>query len=128
MSEPVMALGGARSAGFAAVSELPVRGMIALRAELGAPAVAEALAALGLPIPARRRIEERGARAVAWMSPDELLLMMPQEAVPGVLQTLEQRLGEAHHLAADVSDMRALFRIEGAGAREVLAKLCPVDL
>ncbi len=33
-----------------------------------------------------------------------------------------------HHLAADVSDARAVFRIEGAKADQVLAKLCPVDL
>lgn len=33
-----------------------------------------------------------------------------------------------HHLSADVSDVRSLFRIEGRGAREVLAKGAPVDL
>ncbi|GAB1363642.1 hypothetical protein MASR1M32_28780 [Rhodobacter sp.] len=39
-----------------------------------------------------------------------------------------QALAGEHHLAADVSDARAIFRIEGAKADQVLAKLCPADL
>jgi sarcosine oxidase subunit gamma len=33
-----------------------------------------------------------------------------------------------HHLAVNVSDARAVFRIEGAKADQVLRKLCPVDM
>ena len=33
-----------------------------------------------------------------------------------------------HHLAVVVSDARAVFRIEGQKADQVIAKLCPVDL
>ena len=41
---------------------------------------------------------------------------------------LAATFGAAHHLAADVSDARSVFRIEGAGADAVIARLCPVDL
>jgi hypothetical protein len=37
-------------------------------------------------------------------------------------------LAGKHHLVADVSDARAVFTITGDGAREVLAKCCPVDV
>jgi sarcosine oxidase subunit gamma len=103
--------------------------MITLKGDLAAPALAAAVEAVtGCAVPGRRGIEAAGEARVGWMAPDELLLIVPRGAVPGALATLAERLGETHHLAADVSDMRAVFRVEGAGAREVLAKLCPVDL
>ena len=43
------------------------------------------------------------------------------------LDAIAAAMGGAHHLAADVSDARAVFRIEGAKATQVLAKLMPVD-
>ena len=52
------------------------RGMLTIRADAAdGPAVA---AALGLPAPAPRRIVREGDRALAWMSPDEWLLMAPK--------------------------------------------------
>jgi sarcosine oxidase subunit gamma len=62
------------------------------------------------------------------MSPDELLVLLPYTEVAATLEALEDRLSGHHHLALDISDARAVFRISGAGAREVLAKLSPVDL
>ena len=41
---------------------------------------------------------------------------------------MTKALGAIHHLCVDVSDARATFRLTGAGAREVLAKLAPADL
>ncbi len=45
----------------------------------------------------------------------------------GALTKLAKALAGEHYLAVDVSDARAVFRIEGARAAEVLLKLCPVD-
>ena len=44
------------------------------------------------------------------------------------LSAIGVALSGTHHLAVDVSDARAVFRIAGPQVREVLAKLCPVDL
>jgi sarcosine oxidase subunit gamma len=41
---------------------------------------------------------------------------------------LRKALEKLHFLAEDVSDARAVFQISGEKARQVLAKLCPVDL
>ena len=128
MSEPLV-LGRAEAAGIARVREIAAPGMIALKGDLGAAALAEAVrAATGCAVPGRRGILASGAARAGWMAPDELLLIVPRADVPGALETLADRLAEIHHLAADVSDMRAVFRVEGPGAREALAKLCPVDL
>jgi sarcosine oxidase subunit gamma len=83
---------------------------------------------VGVDAPGPRRIEMAGDRGAGWMSPDELLLTLPYAEVPGVLAALTQGLAGDHALAVDVSDARAVFRISGARAREVLMKLCPVDL
>lgn len=112
-----------------AITLPPPPGMVTLRGDLaGIPLREAVLAATGLTLPERRRIATAGDHAAAWMSPDELLLLTP----PGNGQRLATALGTAlagaHHLAADVSAARVLFRLSGAGAREVLAKGAPVDL
>lgn len=127
MPEPVRVLEGRTATGIASVSEAPRRGMITLRAAHDTD-LADLLDATGLGLPARRRIESYAAGQVGWMSPDELLILAAPGAVPGLLDDLAARLAQRHHLVADVSDARAMLRVDGPGAAQVLAKLCPVDL
>ncbi len=128
MSDPVSALKGAQYQGFATVREIGPLGMITLRAKPGTPGLAEAVqAATGCVLPAQRRIVHAGGRSVGWMSPDEYLLIVPYAEVGATLAAIRTAFGAAHHLAVDVSDARAVFRIEGAAADQVLRKLSPVD-
>ena len=128
MSDPVSALSGASYDGFAAVREIGPIGMITLRAKAGTPGIeAAVLASTRCALPAVRRIVRQGERAVGWMSPDELLLMLPYDEVSAALMQIAEELRGQHHLAVDVSDARAVFRIEGAKADHVLRKLSPVD-
>jgi sarcosine oxidase subunit gamma len=127
MSDPVSALNGASFQGFAAIREIGPLGMITLRAK-GVKALDKAIKAVtGTKVPAQRRIEVNGDRACGWMSPDEYLLIVPYAEVRDALASLARSLAEEHHLAVDVSDARAVFRVEGERAAEVLAKLAPVD-
>jgi sarcosine oxidase subunit gamma len=129
MSDPVTPLAGASFAGFATVRETGPHGMITLRCRQDLPALAGAVkAAVGVALPAPRRIVIDGAWGAGWMSPDELLLICPRDQVPTALAALVKGLAGAHHLAVDVSDARAVFRIEGPKAAEVLVKLTPADL
>jgi sarcosine oxidase, subunit gamma len=129
MSEPVSALGGASFNGFATVREIGPLGMISLRAKAGTKGLEKAIkAAVGTKVPAVRQIESAGENHCGWMSPDEFLLILPYAGVAKALTALETALKGQHYLAADVSDARAVFRIEGAKAGQVLAKLCPADL
>lgn len=117
------------SQGFAEVAELGPMGMIALRGDLTDPAMAKAVkATIGLALPGICGIESGADRSVGWMSPDELLLLLPYDQVQNTLIALDKTLKGKHYLAADVSDSRAVFRIRGARARDVLAKLTPTDL
>jgi sarcosine oxidase subunit gamma len=127
MSNAVSALGGVSFDGFATVREIGPLGMISLRAKPDVKGLAAALkVAAGLP--EQRRIVTDGDKATAWMSPDEFLLIVPYAEVSGVMESLAKNLDGQHHLAANVSDARAVFRVEGAKADQVIAKLCPADL
>lgn len=104
-------------------------GMVTLRGDLASAPIRESvLAATGLALPDRRRITIGGDRAAAWMSPDELLLFTGPGNGDRLAAALGAALSGVHHLAADVSSARAVFRLEGEGGREVLAKGAPVDL
>ena len=100
-------------------------GMISLRAAHDLGGLADAL---GLAVPGQRRIVRGAEHAAAWMSPDEILLILPPEGVPARLAQIASALAGQHHLAVDLSDARAVFRIEGPQAADVIAKLCPIDL
>ena len=126
---PNSPLDGASYQGFAEVSEIGPLGMITLRAATDLPGLPAAVkAAVGVALPKPRRIVLRDGRGAGWMSPDEWLLILPYAEVAGALAKMEAALAGQHFLAVDVSDARAVFRITGANAGEVLMKLCPVDL
>lgn len=118
MSEPI-----------AVIEPAGPQGMVSLRADLGDATVAKAVkAATGCAMPGPRQIVTEAGRSVAWMSPDEVLLLVPHDAAPGVSSGLAEALAGTHHLATEVSDARAMFTIRGDGADDVVAKLCPVDI
>ncbi len=129
MSNAVSALQGKSYAGFATVTEAGLQGMITLRGDLKSAKMKKAVkAAAGVDVPAARRIALKGGRGAGWMSPDELLILVPYAEAHATVESLSKALAGEHHLVADVSDARAMFRIRGAKAAEVLMKLCPVDL
>lgn len=128
MANPVAPWGNARFDGFASVREIGPLGMITLRAKRDVPGLAEAFGALGLTLPEPRRIAIQGEKAAGWMSPDEYLLILPYAEISAALASLAASLQGQHHLAANVSDARAVFRIQGAKADQVLKKIAPVDI
>lgn len=128
MSDPVSALGGQTYNGFAQIREIGPFGMISLRCELTDKTLAATVKSItGTKVPDVRQIESKEGKSVGWMSPDELLLILPYEEVAKAIDIIGKKLAGVHHLAVDVSDARAVFRVEGAAANEVLMKLSPVD-
>ncbi len=104
-------------------------GMITLRGDLSDQGLQELCTGLtGTGFPDRLGAETGDDTGLFWMSPDELLLLLPQDRVAEALRRIAEALEGQHHLAADVSGARALFTVEGAWVRELLAKLTPADL
>jgi len=128
MSNPVSALGGASYAGMATLEEAGLQGMITLRGDLSSKTLQQAVkVATGADVPDPRRTTTAENGAVAWMSPDELLLLLPYADAEAKTVALAEALAGEHALAVNVSDARAFFHLSGAGAREALGKVCPVD-
>ncbi len=129
MSDQVSALQGARFEGLALIEESGLQGMITLRGDLGSRAMRSAVkAAVGVGMPRVNEVEFEAGAGACWMSPDELLLICPHEEAADKVAALGEALAKQHHMAVNLSDARAMFRVSGAGAREVLGKLCPLDM
>jgi sarcosine oxidase subunit gamma len=130
MSEPVTALRRASdNAGIAEISEVGPQGMITLRGDLSVKQIVKAaVAAGGVTMPDIRHCNTQGDRGIAWMSPDEVLIMCPYDEVHARVADLREKLAKHHALTENVSDARAVFTVKGPNAREVIAKLAPVDL
>lgn len=106
-----------------------LNGMITLRGDLSSAKLKKAVKeACGVEMPGQRGIAFAGESGAAWMSPDEALLMVPYASVDDALAKIEAALKGEHFLAVNVSDARAVFQLQGAAVREVIAKLCPVDM
>ena len=111
------------------VERLDAIGMITLRGNLASKIFAKALKSIcGLQVPDARGVISNADATCAWMSPDEVLIVLPEAKTEDVLEALATQMAGEHHLAVNVSDARAVFRLTGQGAREVLAKGAPVDL
>ncbi|MEX0308190.1 MAG: sarcosine oxidase subunit gamma [Ruegeria sp.] len=128
MSEPISALNHASYQGIAKVEECGLQGMITLRGDLSDKVLAKAVKdATGQKVPGQREALVKGDTGVCWMSPDELLVLVPYTEVEAKLAAMTNALSGVHALAVNVSDARAVFRISGVSAREVLGKVAPVE-
>ena len=114
---------------LATVTALPAQGMITIRGNLkDAGFIAAVKSASGLDVPAQRQIVTQEELALAWMSPDELLLLCGYEDAPVLSNAMTEAFGDQFAMAVVVSDARAVFDIEGPKVRDVLGKLAPVDM
>ncbi|SEL32309.1 sarcosine oxidase subunit gamma [Roseovarius nanhaiticus] len=130
MSNTVSALNGASAQGFVQIRDMGLQGMITLRGDLSASQFKKGVfGAIGGEMPGPGQINVSDGGNTAWMSPDELLIVVPYPQVKTKLDEIASGLGGVHHLAVDVSDARCMFSIAGEDAlvREALAKLMPVD-
>ena len=115
--------------GYVTICQKCDHSMFTLRANLASNKVKSAVKiGLKLTVPKRGTYAQNNEVILAWMSPDELLIIVPEAERSAAFVALEQALEGLHYLLADVSDARARFTIEGGSAREVVAKLAPMDL
>ena len=129
MSELRSALPDARYEGVVTVEEAGLQGMITLKGDLAATKVRNVATGLtGVDVPGQGEANCVGEKGILWMAHDELMILVPYAEVSGAMDQIRTALKGTHYLAENVSDARAVFRILGAGGREVLAKLTPADL
>jgi len=129
MSDPISALQGRSIAGAVSIREGGLCGMITLRGDLSnAKLRAICKKITGQVFPEKGKISAKGEAGLCWMSPDEVLVLLPYAQATDALAQIDAALVGQHYLAENVSDARALIHVEGAFAREIMAKLTPADL
>lgn len=129
MSDAVTALAGREAAHRVTIRDAGPRGMVTLRGDLEDPRIVKACKALtGCAMPGQTGAVLEGDKGLLWMSPDELLLLVPHDQAGAAVDHLRDALRGMPYLAVDVSDARQIISLEGAGLREVLARLTPADL
>ena len=110
--------------------EMTGRGMIDLRGlATDRKFLAAAKSVLGADLPRTPRTSVSwGDIKLLWLSVDQWLILCPGARAAELLAALHKAFTGVHSLAVDVSDMRAVMRLEGEGSREVLMKGCSLDL
>ena len=105
------------------------RGMIDLRGEATSVKFRQAArAALGVELPLKPRSSAaKGDVTVLWLSVDQWLICCARDKTGELVDTLRKKLGAVHSLAVDVSDARAIIRLQGDTAREVMMKGSSID-
>jgi len=110
--------------------ERPLLGYLNLRGSPEAEgflAAVEQAISVSLPTEANTFVTAADRTAV-WLGPDEWLLITPPDQQGGVEQALHAALTGQHVVVTDVSSGYASIEIGGAGARDLLAKGCTIDL
>ncbi|MEM8631034.1 MAG: sarcosine oxidase subunit gamma family protein [Pseudomonadota bacterium] len=116
------------SEALATVSRLGPVGMITLKGDLASAALSKAVSDLaGCALPGALAVTEGRDAAVAWMAPDEVLVVLAHDAARDGVGRLAGALAAEHALVANVSEARSVFEIKG-DVRAVLAKLTPADV
>lgn len=82
--------------------------------------------AYGKPAPARPLAVEADGALLVWSGPDQFLVLSPRGNVPAI-DGARAAFGGVASLS-EQSDGRALIRIAGTHARDMLAKVCSLDL
>ena len=84
--------------------------------------------ALGFALPKapRTSVNANGLTAL-WLSVDQWLILADRGRAAALADALRDKLAGSHCLVTDMSDARAIFRLEGDNVREVLNKGTSVD-
>lgn len=94
-----------------------------------AKARAAASKALGFDLPTDPRSSANaGDVAAYWFSIDQWLITAPRDGLTALEQALADALASHRHALTDVSDMRAILRVQGETCRAVLSKCIPIDM
>jgi sarcosine oxidase subunit gamma len=130
MFESALAQRGAPENTYVDMREITERGMIDLRGLTSdRKFMAAAKTVLGVDLPKEPRTSATwGDAKILWLSPDQWLITCPRGKAPDLTEALVKELGDTHSLAVNVSDMRAIIRLEGELTREVVMKGSTLDL
>ncbi|MEV0195015.1 sarcosine oxidase subunit gamma family protein [Nonomuraea sp. NPDC050691] len=112
------------------LAELPFLTHVNVRVDPSSPAAKDIGEALGVALPVEPCTAVRGGSGagevtVAWLGPDEWLVVAPEGYRH---ELLREALGDRHGSIVDVSAQRTTLLVTGPRARDLLAHGCALDL
>lgn len=111
------------------LAEEPFLTQVDLRLEPDGPAAERVERALDLALPQHPNTTSGDdQRAALWLGPDEWLVVAPDGNAHRVLVAGREALDDTPGSVVDLSSNRTTLRLSGPMAREVLEKVCSLDL
>lgn len=123
------AFAAASRTGALRLAELPFLAQINLRIDPNSPTAGKIALALDTPLPtAPNTFTRSGELTVAWLGPDEWLVIAPDGQQGTLTQRLATAAGAEHASVIDVSARRTTLVVAGPRARDLLAHGSALDL
>jgi sarcosine oxidase subunit gamma len=112
------------------MSEVPHRTIVNIRGTASDPAFSSAVqTATGLPLPAAANtVSSAGVWQIIWLGPNEWWITGPDGEAESLVEALRANFAGQHAAACDVSESRAIIRLRGPKARDVLMRGVSLDL
>tara|TARA_A100001011_G_C14304199_1_gene842289 strand:+ start:886 stop:1464 length:579 start_codon:yes stop_codon:yes gene_type:complete len=112
------------------ISALDQFGMLTVRAEIKNRKFQKIIKDFfKLSVPSRLKISTNKIFFLAWMSPNEILVITKnQDEIKTIKSSIENDLAGLETLVLDVSSSRTIFSVNGYFWRELLAKGSPINL
>jgi sarcosine oxidase subunit gamma len=115
--------------GAITLAEVPYLAQVNLRLDPKGPAADAVAVELGVPLPTEAGTSARsGGLTLAWLGPDEWLVLGPPDTEGELQGRLRSAVGSAHASVVDVSAQRTTLLVAGPQARDLLALGCTLDL
>jgi sarcosine oxidase subunit gamma len=112
------------------MSEVPHCTVVNIRGTASDPAFSSAVqTATGLPLPAAANTASAaGVWQILWLGPNEWWITGPDGEADSLIEALRANFAGQHATACDVSESRAIIRLKGPKARDVLMRGVSLDL
>ncbi|NJC72659.1 sarcosine oxidase subunit gamma [Planosporangium thailandense] len=119
----------AATGGAVSIAEVPFLAQLNLRLDPKGPAADAAGKELGVALPTAAGVAARaGELTIAWLGPDEWLVIGPAGGEGDLEARLRSALGTGHPAVVDVSAQRTVLELSGPRVRDLLAFGCALDL
>jgi sarcosine oxidase subunit gamma len=124
------AAGSRRSDAGVLMSEIGHRTIVNVRGTASDPAFSSAIqTATGLALPAAANtVTTAGSWHIIWLGPNEWWITGPDGEAESLIEALRANFAGQHATACDVSESRAIIRLTGPRARDVLMRGVTLDL
>ena len=124
------AAAGSKAGAGVTMSEVAHRTIVNIRGTASDPAFSSAVeAATGVALPsAANTVSTGGSRQILWLGPNEWWVTGQNGEADALVETLREKFVGRHAAACDVSESRAIIRLKGPKARDVLMRGVSLDL